>query len=124
MATVIIPNLVLVPIPASEPTIKFGADGGGLQTYTIATSEVKSYTGGFTGNVYAVTYDSIHDKLYCSGQSGSVYQIWRGNRNGSDVEVVLSETKCDWLTWSSLSYNVILWRVTNSWVSNTSGLKA
>ena len=107
---------------AIEPTIYFGADGKGLQSYRIATSEVKNYTSSGatgTGNVYAVTYDSNHDKLYWSGYSGGEHKIWRGNRDGSDVEVVLSKSKCEWLTLLSFSHHVMLCRMTNGLALNT-----
>ena len=81
-------SLVSVVEPV-EPIIYFGTQYGGLQSYSSATLEVKNITNS-TEWVSGVTYDSIQDKIYWAGYS----RIWRGNRDGSQVEMVVSMRHC------------------------------
>ena len=63
---------------------------------SVATSQVKN-VGSSTGNVLGVTYDFIQDKIYWSAYSGKShagYQIWRANRDGGQVQTLLSMNQC------------------------------
>ena len=79
-----------------------------MKSYAIGTSKVKTV---FSGAEFipAVTYDSIRDKLYWSGYtySGDNKFIFRGNTDGTEVEVLLSTDQCKFLFYFPVYYNLL-----------------
>ena len=70
-------------------TIYFGTNGGGLQAYSMETSEVKNVLSN-SAYVVGVTYDPSQNKLYWS----TLYSIYRANRDGTEMETILSTFQC------------------------------
>ena len=69
-----------------QPVIYFGTYKGGLQAYSMSASEVMNVWGNSSEIVYGVTYDSVEDKIYWSSPDW----IYKGNRDGSQVETVFN----------------------------------
>ena len=70
-----------------EPTI-FLASSNGLKAYSLLNSTI-NVIGSPNKIVSGVTYDPVGDKVYWSLES----EIYRANRNGSEVETVVVETE-------------------------------
>ena len=67
----------------SEGSIYFAAWEGGLQAYSLATSDLNTVVNNSL-SLYGVAFDSATDKIYwCSSTD-----IFRGNRNGTASETL------------------------------------
>ena len=92
-----------------EPIIYFGTGGEGLQSYSVAISEVNNVVTS-TQVVFGVTYDFLQNKIYWSGYSSRSDKIWLGNRDGTHVKTLLSTDQCK-LHYCIRSYQTIAVRL-------------
>ena len=80
-----------------EPTkIYFATYEGGIQAYSVATSQVNIIVNSTEG-FFGIAYDSIRNLIYWSSWN----KIYRANANGSGSEIVFNATACKFSSRSS-----------------------
>ena len=72
-----------------EEDVYFGTYVGGLKAYSVFNSAVRSFASR-NEFVYGVVHDSTTDKLYWSTRA----QIYKGNRDGTQVETLWNTKQC------------------------------
>ena len=75
--------------PEHEPSIFMATSGDGIKAYSVFTSEMKTVVRS-RQSIYGIAYDSGSDKIYWCGNSN----VFRGNRDGGQVETVLETSEC------------------------------
>ena len=75
-----------------EPHIYFGTAGGGLQSYSLRTTQVKPVWGNKNDYVTGVTYDSVQDTIYWATET----YIYKKNRTEDQVDRVLDMLGPPW----------------------------
>ena len=86
--------------------IYFGTAGGGIKSYSLATSTVSTVVDS-TEDLEAIAYDSTMNKIYfCRWDPG---QIYRANMDGSEIEILSSNVDCElhFITMNSVRFCII-----------------
>ena len=76
-----------------EPEIYFGTHKG-LKAYSLTRHRVRKVAN-LDSMVFGVTHDPVHDKIYF----GFAAEIFRANRDGTNVETVLNTTECAFISY-------------------------
>lgn len=62
--------------------------------YSVESSEVSTVVLRARENVLGVIHHAMQDKIYWSGSSESEGKIYRGNKDGSQMETLLTSAEC------------------------------